>query len=213
MSFQNDLNAEGVVGKWMVDHFWTKFNGQRVDDIELQKSGVDVILTVKDKQFYVDEKIKNSGDINSEPFPYPSVEIIPNCNNTDKKGWWANPEEKTQIYAFINLSADNTDFSTLQYDEINAVEVTLFGRKQLKNWQEQQVASDDEIYQDACELAKDRNTNRKNYYNILNEKTAHLKKSWKNGQNVVNLVIALNILKSLKGSQTYIVSKDGVKRI
>lgn len=213
MSFQNDLNAEGVVGKWMVDHFWTKFNGQRVDDIELQKSGVDVILTVKGKQFYVDEKIKNSGDINSEPFPYPSVEIIPNCNNTDKKGWWANPEEKTQIYAFINLSADNTDFSTLQYDEINAVEVTLFGRKQLKNWQEQQVASDDEIYQDACQLARDRNTNRKNYYNILNKKTAHLKKSWKNGQNVVNLVIALNILKSLKGSQTYIVSKDGVKRI
>lgn len=35
MSFQNDLNAEGVVGQWMVDHFWTKFNGQRVDDIEL----------------------------------------------------------------------------------------------------------------------------------------------------------------------------------
>lgn len=52
-------------------------------------------MTVKDKQFYVDEKIKNSGDINSEPFPYPSVEIIPNCNNTGKKGWWANPEEKT----------------------------------------------------------------------------------------------------------------------
>lgn len=101
----------------------------------------------------------------------------------------------------------------MQYDEINAVEVTLFGRKQLKNWQEQHVASDDEIYQDACQLARDRNTNRKNYYNILNEKTAHLKKSWKNGQNVVNLVIALNILKSLKGSHTYIVSKDGVKRI
>lgn len=96
-------------------------------------------------------------------------------------GWWVNPNEKTQIYAFINLSADNIDFNTLQYDEINAVEVTLFERRQLKQWQIEQVASDDEIYHDACQLARDRNSNRKNYYNLLNEKTAHLKKSWKNG--------------------------------
>lgn len=66
----------------MVDNFWNKFNGHRVDDIELQKSGVDVILEARGKRVYVDEKIKNSGNINSEPFPYPSVEILPNAEYT-----------------------------------------------------------------------------------------------------------------------------------
>ena len=212
MSFYTDLNTENVVGKWMVDNFWKHFNGHRVDDIELQKSGVDVILDIEGRHYYVDEKIKNSDDINSEPFHYPSVEIMPNCSNTSKKGWWANPGEKTQLYAFINLSADNTDFKTLQYDEIEAAEVMLFGRKQLKEWQEQHVASDEQIWNDACQLARDKNNTRIQYFNFVNERTAHLKKSWHRGQQAINLVISRSIYKSLKGTKTYIVTTNGIEK-
>ena len=52
-------------------------------------------MDIEGRHYYVDEKIKNSDDINSEPFPYPSVEIMPNCSNISKKGWWSNPDEKT----------------------------------------------------------------------------------------------------------------------
>lgn len=33
--FIQDLKTESVVGRWMVDHFWSYRNGQRVDDIKL----------------------------------------------------------------------------------------------------------------------------------------------------------------------------------
>ena len=85
------------------------------------------------------------------------------------------------MYAFINLSADNTDFKTLQYDEIEAAEVMLFGRKQLKEWQEMHVASDEQIWNDACQLARDKDNTRIQYFNLVNERTAHLKKSWHRG--------------------------------
>lgn len=116
----------------MIDHFWTYFGGRRVEDLALQRLGVDVVITtgacltkeeekvdgktVRDgRSVNVDEKIKNAYGINNPPIRYPSVEIIQDCD-TFKRGWWVNPDEKTDIYAYLNIYATNVDFHTLRYD-------------------------------------------------------------------------------------------------
>lgn len=100
----------------MIDHFWTYFGGRRVEDLALQRLGVDVVITTRDgRSVNVDEKIKNAYGINNPPIRYPSVEIIQDCD-TFKRGWWVNPDEKTDIYAYLNIYATNVDFHTLRYD-------------------------------------------------------------------------------------------------
>lgn len=123
-----------------------------------------------------------------------------------------NPNEKTDIYCYINISADNTDWNTLQYDEIDQVEAVMFSKKNLKEWQYQNVGTDEEIYSDAVELA-DSYDDRTNYYNTLNKKTAHLKKTTKGPQHPVNLVISLNDILNVKGTKHLIITKKGVQKL
>lgn len=169
-------------------------------------------ISWKGKNVCVDEKIKNKSSINEPFFPYPSVEILPNAEYTSLSGWWVNPNEKTDIYCYINISADNTDWNTLSYDDITQVEVVMFGRKNLKEWQYQHVGTDEDIYRDAVELADSYN-DRKNYYNMLNEKTAHLKKTTKGRQHPVNLVFSLQDILNVKGTKHLIITKNGVSRL
>lgn len=120
-----------------------------------------------------------------------------------------NPNEKTDLYCYLNISADNTDWNTLQYDEIDQVEAVMFSKKNLKEWQCQNVGTDDEIYRDAVELAGSYD-DRTNYYNALNQKTAHLKKTTKGPQHPVNLVISLKDILNVKGTKHLIITKNGV---
>lgn len=187
----------------MMENLWTALSGERVTDLGMQKSGVDVQMPGSDGQpVYVDEKIKCKRSISEPMFPYTSVEVIQDADRTYLSGWWIKPGQKTDLYAYINLSSDNRDFSTLRKSEIYAAEVLIFKKSELKRWQSAHVADDDELYRDAVEVSRSY-SDRKDYYNYLNENTAHLKRSdgrTCGGQKPVNLVVGLDVLRGLPHS-------------
>lgn len=162
----------------------------------MQKLGVDVILSSSSgKTIYIDEKVKNASTISKPMYGRPSVEVLQDIDNPSKLGWWVNDRELTHAYCFINLSSDNHDFHTLEANQIEAAEVVIFRRDELKRWLEDNLGKTDaDILEDAINLIdsiKDKED--KAPYS----KHVYLKKSelGKMKQRPINLVLPLDILK------------------
>lgn len=121
----------------------------------------------------------------------PSVEVLQDIDNPSKLGWWVNERELTHAYCYINLSSDNHDFHTLEASEIQAAEVVIFRRDELKQWLEDNLGKTDrDILEDAASLV-DSLTDKKQYSScVYLKKSSFMKK-----QRPVNLVLPLDVLK------------------
>lgn len=158
----------------------------------MQRLGVDVILSSSSgKTIYIDEKVKNASSISEPMYGRPSVEVLQDIDNPSKLGWWVNDRELTHAYCFINLSSDNHDFHTLEANQIEAAEVVIFRRDELKRWLEKNVKkTDKDILEDAASLV-DSLTDKKSYSSCVYLKKSSIMKK----QRPVNLVLPLYILK------------------
>lgn len=126
----------------------------------------------------------------------PSVEVLQDIDNPTKLGWWVNERELTHAYCYINLSSDNHDFHTLEASEIQAAEVVIFRRDELKQWLSDNIGKTDrDILEDAASLV-DSLTDKKQYSScVYLKKSSFMKK-----QRPVNLVLPLDVLKQLPHS-------------
>ena len=198
--FWKDLNGEAAVGEYLLSNLWSQLGNstcQRVNDLSMQKLGVDVILSSSSgKTIYIDEKVKCQASISQPMYERPSVEVLQDIGNPTKLGWWVNDKELTHAYCFINLSSDNHDFHTLEASQIEAAEVVIFRRDELKQWLEDNIGkTDKDIIEDAASLV-DSLSDKKQYSSCVYLKKSSIAKK----QRPINLVLPLDTLKRLPHS-------------
>ena len=195
--FWKDLRGESAVGEYLLSNLWSQLGDstcQRVNDLSMQKLGVDVILSSSSgKVIYIDEKVKCQASISQPMYERPSVEVLQDIDNPTKLGWWVNSKELTHAYCFINLSSDNKDFHTLESSQIEAAEVVIFRRDELKKWIEDNIGkTDKDIIEDAASLV-DSLSDKKKYSSCVYLKKSSIAKK----QRPINLVVPLGVLKRL----------------
>lgn len=170
---------------------------ERVTDINRQLKGEDLVIKKDDKIIaYVDEKTKTYGCLN-EVLGWPSFELtaLSRKLNTRFVGWFANPQNTTTHYAFINIASskhvepgrewelDEADISRMVYAFINV--------KKLKYWVQGETGRTmEELVEDADNLVADYEDNPcdkalRKYYNGY----IHLTYSPKKREKPVNLVV------------------------
>ncbi|UII77643.1 hypothetical protein LV716_07710 [Flagellimonas sp. HMM57] len=103
-SFLSDLSKEKKLSKFL-DAYYAKYlrhyNFKRIQDLEEQKAGVDVIFKNRknNSRFFVDEKAQL--DYLNDNLPTFAFELFYEINGKQKQGWLFDKHKKTQFYALI----------------------------------------------------------------------------------------------------------------
>ncbi len=107
--FGIDLEKENsVMSEFMRVYYYEKLlkrdsskvvDYQRITDVNAQKDGIDVILTVDGRRYIVDEKAQMDYIYREEPLPTFALELLNSASGNI--GWLLNPDLKTEYYMFI----------------------------------------------------------------------------------------------------------------
>ena len=181
--------------KWVLEH--PQLSYERITDLSSQFRGEDLVLK-KDGNViaYVDEKTKTYKCLNSV-LGWPSFELtsLSRKLNTRFVGWFANPQNTTTHYAFINIASsknvepghewelDESDISRMVYAFINV--------KKLKYWVQNETGRTiEQLVNDADDLVAEYEHSPcpealRKYYNGY----IHLTYSPRKHEKPVNLVI------------------------
>ena len=98
-NFNQDLTKEFLLGNYLDELYPGMFNGfeiERVTDSGQQHKGIDLILSKKDKQFFIDEKAQL--DYLEEDLPTFAFEITYLKDGTQKLGWLYDNSKLTDFY-------------------------------------------------------------------------------------------------------------------
>lgn len=132
-SFNQDLLREKMLSG-LVDAYYQKnlrhYTFERVEDLNLQHRGVDVIFTHlhTKKQFKIDEKAQL--DYINEDLPTFAFEICYHKKGIVKKGWFYDLDKETEFYALItSIYADAPHTFT-------SCRITLVNRQKLLHFLE-----------------------------------------------------------------------------
>lgn len=178
------------------------FQAERIDDVELQKNGLDVILKKDEKEYHVDEKAAiTAWDRDLKTF---AIELYTE-NNKGNQGWFVNTNSITTHYAFTYLRA---------YDEtlrdIYEAEILLVEKKKLKEYlKEKQVDLNPSTIKQKLEFFGDKKEGQITYTNpkgmkIVQSIDPHFKR-----ENPINVLVEKEeLIKMADFRMTYDMYKD-----
>lgn len=136
-NFNRDLNAEQVLGNYLDKYYYQRIplftNTKRVDDINLQHQGIDIIGTLNNQQqLLIDEK-----GLMSIPNPIPTFALELSYLNSDRKrvtGWLYDRNKHTTHYLFCWIKRDNISIKDVKLENIHYVLAMLISRTKLLNY-------------------------------------------------------------------------------
>ncbi|WP_343534452.1 hypothetical protein [Pedobacter sp.] len=98
--FSNDIKKEQLLGVFL-DELYTKLGMKfdRVLNIELQRNGIDLVVTKNEKQFLVDEKAQL--DYLGKSIPTFAFEIGAFVGTEHRKGWLFDEHKETTHYMLV----------------------------------------------------------------------------------------------------------------
>ena len=129
-NFKTDLAQEKKLTP-LLDSYYHKhlrfYDFKRVDEIEQQLQGIDLILTHKKtgKIFFVDEKAQL--DYLNKSLPTFAFELFYMKNETLKQGWLFDAQKKTQMYSLVtNIQKENETFTDCNITFVNRQKLLSF---------------------------------------------------------------------------------------
>lgn len=149
---QNDMDGEQKLARFMDKYFYSKLHGtngekyffERKRDWESQMKGIDICLSVGDKEFLIDEKATLY--YSNAMIPTFAFEINSLQGNQDNliEGWFINDDLLTEYYMLIwpnikceKRESDNTwirkNIKNIKESDFTIVEAMLIEKQKLKD--------------------------------------------------------------------------------
>lgn len=132
-TFDQDLNKEHLLGQFL-DEIYKQLNYdfERIDNLDLQNRGVDLVLVHSGKEYYIDEKAQL--DYLDHSLPTFTFELSYLKNGKWRKGWLFDDKKVTDHYFLITNISLNTQniedgFKDCSITSVNAKKL----RKHLEN--------------------------------------------------------------------------------
>ena len=132
-TFDQDLNKEHLLGQFL-DEIYKQLNYdfERIDDLDLQNRGVDLVLIHNGKEYYIDEKAQL--DYLDHSLPTFTFELSYLKNGKWRKGWLFDDKKMTDHYflvtsIFTRSKNFEDGFTSCYITSINAKKL----RKHLEN--------------------------------------------------------------------------------
>jgi hypothetical protein len=105
------------------------YSVDRIEDTDLQKNGVDVIVRKESEELFVEEKAAITA-YDRDLATY-AIELYSE-NNKASQGWFVNPNKKTSHYAFAYVRAYSENLSDIYHTEVLVVDAEKL-KKYLKD--------------------------------------------------------------------------------
>ncbi|MBI9040273.1 hypothetical protein [Lutibacter sp.] len=199
--FKRDLNKEQVLGKYL-DEIYLELNLYliRINDLDLQHRGVDLIYEKNDTKFYIDEKAQL--DYVNSDLPTFTFELSYLKNNYNKLGWLIDDDKITTHYFLITgiYANDEKDLSK----GISKCKITSVDRKKLIDYLNSIGLTQEKLFNYQTEIRASNKKLKKTAIAELNDKTQgclfysnHLKEEPINLQLRLKFLIEKNIAKTI----------------
>ncbi|MBS4539645.1 hypothetical protein GOQ27_14315 [Clostridium sp. D2Q-11] len=143
-NFQADMQGEKILAGFMDKFFYNKldisnfkrFNADSsVEDLNIQRDGIDLNFTFDNKRYIIDEKASLHYP---EGLPTFAFELkFKNSSNLWRDGWFIDNSKLTTHYLISWVKRKSIDLINLKEDDINTVEVILLEKKKLKDFIEE----------------------------------------------------------------------------
>ena len=127
-TFEEDLNKEQKLQS-LLDHYYSKYlrnyNFRRVNDLQQQREGVDLILVNKttNEEFIVDEKAQL--DYVNDDLPTFAFELSYYKKGKLKSGWLSDSNKRTHFYSLVTAIYQD------EPDKFTSCKITFVNRKKL----------------------------------------------------------------------------------
>lgn len=211
-----DKLIEENIAKFTDQNFWHKFKApsKRVEDIQMQYSGVDVQLS----NINFDEKAKIRGCLNSV-YQYPSFELEMTTRSGVRREGWFFSALSTDFYSFVGVSADTTIENDLSADgHITAVDILWVKKSDVQKMVQEHVEID-QLKKDIAELQDEDCLDKQLGWNFSKARKRYADgKFWITysktlKEKPVNLVVPRATLEKLPHSRHFVVTKDRIKKL
>ncbi|MUU77626.1 hypothetical protein [Winogradskyella endarachnes] len=130
-NFKSDLAQEDLLSKYL-DNIYAnkKIEFRRIKKIDQQLLGIDVIMTVNNQSYYIDEKAQlHYLNIDIPTFTF---ELSYLKNNNSKNGWLLDDSKLTQYYFLITgIILNNKKQKLTSINDIKSLKITTVNRKKL----------------------------------------------------------------------------------
>lgn len=133
-SFETDLQQEEILSKYL-DNIYNekKLHFTRIDDLNQQHEGIDVVIYYNSTEYYIDEKAQLHY-INND-LPTFTFELSYLKNNEIKNGWLFDKSKKTQYYFLVTGIFLKNGIKLLKNSkDIEQLKITSVNRKKLVNY-------------------------------------------------------------------------------
>lgn len=219
MSRKEDIRIEGVCGRFLDQHLFSRINGyvKRNTDRELQYRGVDVSISSDvSGNWVIDEKVKYFGCTN-KALDCLSFEIT-RINQAGYRdiGWYASSRQLTNAYYFISPFLEKGDQpSDIVDSNLTATQVLIVQKDKVEKFVKDNGYSTMDIMQLAEELAQMpywKLDKKGKVRKILVQNKLWLTYSSNLDEEPVNLVIPRSELKKLPGVVDIYITKKSIIR-
>jgi hypothetical protein len=130
-NFKSDLKQETILSKYLDNiYIEKKLDFERIFDLHKQHQGIDVIITIKSNQYFIDEKAQLHY-INSD-LPTFIFELSYLKNGVFKQGWLFDKNKLTEYYFLITGIFLKKGKNKLSHpDDIDKIKITSVNRNKL----------------------------------------------------------------------------------
>lgn len=200
---KKDSILSEYVGQFMDEYFYSRLDEEwrRNTDTVLQRRGVDVVFGDSN----IDEKVKIRGGYLNTILAFPSFELsFVNRNLKRQTGWFLDTDSLTDYYAFIAVYSDAKDEYSVNYDNIDHLNVMFVNRIQVMKYV---LASGINLGKDMKELATETMGDRINHPGT----GIHIKMSMQFSEKPINMVVRREILYKLDKTREFDVHRNFIQ--
>lgn len=218
-----DRHAEQQLAQFLDKYFYDVLNKNdstfkfiRVNSIEQQLQGIDMILSEESRNLYFDEKAAlHYINQNLTTFSF-EINFV-NRANKIHEGWLNDDDLSTTHYVLIWVTA-NRDFEkheliNISEEDFVKLEIYIINRKKLQTYLNELDLTPDKLMSEANSFRKAYDTIENQKQNILeNDKICYLFLTNKLPERPVNLLLRKRILKNL-ADRKYIITREKLTKL
>lgn len=163
-NFQADIQGEKILAGFMDKFFYNKldisnfkrFNGDSsVEDLNIQRNGIDLNFTFDNKKYIIDEKASLHYPDGLPTFAFELK--FKNSSNLWRDGWFIDNSKLTTHYLISWVKRKSVDLKVLKEDDINTVEVILLEKKKLIDFLKENYNLNNEAIKNQVKLIINKN--------------------------------------------------------
>ena len=215
----SDMGAEAQLAAFLDEHFYPWLSKRygydcitRVDELELQYKGIDVITYANGRISYVDEKAQLY--YMQDPLPTFAFELSFLRAGEERLGWFINDELMTETYLLLFPRSD-VDVSKVTKTDFKSVEAIALSKKKLREYLSDRGLDKETLRKKADAIRRSRKTGRiDRAFSGIDIRGIYLYASSPSRyiEAPINLVIGKDHLKRVANA-SFIITKDAAEEI